>query len=149
MVDAGYALKSKFITPYRSTRYHLREYSSHPPQNSRELFNLRHSSLRTSIERAFGVLKKRFPIIASGTEAQYHIETQCEIVLACCILHNFLMGVDPNEELILEVDRELMEREHEIENPPRSATQDADNMEGERIRNAIAEQMWNDYNAQN
>ncbi|KAL4598368.1 hypothetical protein ACB092_11G055000 [Castanea dentata] len=29
-----------------------------PPENEQELFNLRHSSLRTTIERGFGVLKK-------------------------------------------------------------------------------------------
>ncbi|KAL4600211.1 hypothetical protein ACB092_11G181900 [Castanea dentata] len=35
------------------------KFSDNPPSNDKELFNLRHSSLRTSIERCFGVLKKR------------------------------------------------------------------------------------------
>ncbi|KAI3701264.1 hypothetical protein L2E82_45915 [Cichorium intybus] len=47
----------------RGVRYHLKEYSTRAPENSKELFNLRHASLRNAIERAFGVLKKRFPII--------------------------------------------------------------------------------------
>ncbi|KAG6497403.1 hypothetical protein ZIOFF_045302 [Zingiber officinale] len=51
------------ITLYRGERYHLKEYSCNPPRNARELFNLRHSSLRNAIERAFGVVKKRFAII--------------------------------------------------------------------------------------
>ena len=34
-----------------------------------------------------------------------------DIVLACCILHNFLMGVDIDESLIVEVDRELIQRD--------------------------------------
>ncbi|KAL2318528.1 hypothetical protein Fmac_032404 [Flemingia macrophylla] len=65
--DAGFMLKSQILTPYRGVRYHLKEYSRRGPQNPRELFNHRHSSLRNVIERTFGVLKKRFPIIASGT----------------------------------------------------------------------------------
>lgn len=59
-------LRSGLITPYRGVRYHLKEYSSRAPENAQEIFNHRHSSLRNVIERAFGVLKKRFPIIGSG-----------------------------------------------------------------------------------
>ena len=106
MADAGFQLKTGFLTPYRSTRYHLKEYSVHQPENAREVFNLRHSSLRNAIERALGVLKKRFRIIASGTEPHYLVDTQSDIILACCILHNYLMGVDPNERLVVEVDKE-------------------------------------------
>ncbi|KAF2299160.1 hypothetical protein GH714_030850 [Hevea brasiliensis] len=58
LVDAGYPLRSKFFTPYRSTRYHLKEYSRYPLENMKELFNLRHASLRNVIERVFGVLKR-------------------------------------------------------------------------------------------
>ncbi|KAG6530240.1 hypothetical protein ZIOFF_012463 [Zingiber officinale] len=67
LVDSGFMLKRGLITPYRGIRYHLKEYSRCGPTNAKELFNLRHTSLRNAIERAFGVLKKRFPIIASGT----------------------------------------------------------------------------------
>ncbi|XP_034680813.1 putative nuclease HARBI1 [Vitis riparia] len=115
LVDAGFQLKTGFLTPYKSTCYHLKEYSVHQPKNAREVFNLRHSSLRNAIERAFAVLKKRFPIIASGTEPHYPVDTQSDIILACCILHNYLMGVDPNEILIAEVDRELFSEEAEFE----------------------------------
>ena len=51
-------------------RYHLKEYSRIESQNAKELFNHQHSSLRNVIERTFGVLKKRFPIITSGTESR-------------------------------------------------------------------------------
>jgi hypothetical protein len=34
------------------------------PQNAKELFNLRHVSLRNVVERIFGVLKNRFQILA-------------------------------------------------------------------------------------
>ncbi|XP_059635639.1 uncharacterized protein LOC132277813 [Cornus florida] len=104
LVDGGYMLTSGLITPYRGVRYHLKEYSSRAPENAQELFNLRHSSLRNVIERVFGVLKKRFPIISMGAEAHYPVDTVTEIVLAYCILHNYLMGVDPDERLIKEVE---------------------------------------------
>jgi len=101
-------LKPNIITPYRGVRYHLKEYLRRRSQNAKELLNLRHSSLRNVIERTFGVLKKRFPIIASGTEPHYDANTVPKIVLACCILHNFLCGVDNDESLIEEVDHELL-----------------------------------------
>ncbi|XLR37987.1 hypothetical protein S83_022647 [Arachis hypogaea] len=99
-------LRSGFITLCRSTRYHLRKYSRHPPENPKELFNLRHSSLRNAIERAFGVLKNRFPILSEMS--RYNVDTVNEIIIACCILHNFLMNFDPDEEIIAQVDRDLM-----------------------------------------
>ncbi|KAM3338269.1 hypothetical protein P3S68_031486 [Capsicum galapagoense] len=108
VVDAGLMLRSWLITPYQGEQYHLKKYSRNPPQNSCELFNLRHASLRNAIERAFGVLKKRFPIISSSTESSYGIETQKLIIFVCCALHNYLRGVDPNYELLDQVDAELM-----------------------------------------
>ncbi|GKB71336.1 putative nuclease HARBI1 [Tanacetum coccineum] len=62
LVDGGLPHRSTLIAPYRGVRYHLKEYSNRAPQNPRELFNLCRASLRNSIERAFGILKKRFPI---------------------------------------------------------------------------------------
>lgn len=38
----------------------------------------------------------------------YDVDTMCEIVLACSILHNFLMDFDLDEEIIALVDRDLM-----------------------------------------
>ena len=70
-------------------RYHLSEFQGgNLPTNPKELFNHRHSSLRNVIERTFGVLKARFPILT--TAPPYPIETQVKIVLACCILHNHI-----------------------------------------------------------
>ena len=42
-----------------------------------------------------------FPIVASTTEPNYCVDTQNEIILACCILHNYLMGVNPDEMKVL------------------------------------------------
>nr|KAJ0199524.1 hypothetical protein LSAT_V11C600309230 [Lactuca sativa] len=78
LLDGGLPHTNKLMVPYRGVRYHLKEYSMRGPQNSKELFNLRHASLHNAIERAFGVLKRRFPIIritmskqeASGSEKE-------------------------------------------------------------------------------
>uniref|UniRef100_A0A2K2A2Z2 DUF8040 domain-containing protein n=1 Tax=Populus trichocarpa TaxID=3694 RepID=A0A2K2A2Z2_POPTR len=40
----------EIITPFCGVRYHLNEFTEHSPENEKELFNLRHSSLRTAIE---------------------------------------------------------------------------------------------------
>ncbi|XP_027183976.1 putative nuclease HARBI1 [Coffea eugenioides] len=138
-------LKSGLLTPYRGVAYHLKEYSNRGPRDYRELFNLRHASLRNAIERAFGVLKKRFPIIGDN-QPTYDVNTQSKIVLACCILHNFLMEIDPDLEYIDEVDAELAHQSPiEDENIASTSTQEEDSSKGEFLRNQIAMQMWNDY----
>ncbi|KAG6480411.1 hypothetical protein ZIOFF_063911 [Zingiber officinale] len=135
-------LKSSLITPYRGERYHLKEYSRNPPRNARELFNLRHSSLRNAIERAFGVVKKRFAIIRSSTEPHYRIETQKQIILCCCILHNYLINADPDEGLLAEVDAELNNNsEHQEKNHSNRDDSD-DARRGEFLRDSIAATMW-------
>ncbi|KAL3529171.1 hypothetical protein ACH5RR_008493 [Cinchona calisaya] len=98
LVDAGYGIRNGFIPPYIGVRYHLKEYDGNPPQNEKELFNLRHSSLRTTIERDFGILKKRFRVI--DNDPFWDFKTQMDVVLACCILHNHIMGITPNDRLI-------------------------------------------------
>ena len=87
LVDAGYACRSGFLPPYRGVKYYLSEYcSKNLPTNARELFNLRHSSLRVIVKRAFGTLKNRFRILDNKRFHPY--KTQVKLVLACCILHN-------------------------------------------------------------
>ena len=77
-------------------RYHLSEFGSRNyPTNARELFNLRHSSLRVTVERAFGALKNRFPILDNKPFHTY--KTQVKLVLACCILHNWIIGFGMDE----------------------------------------------------
>ncbi|XP_047147356.1 putative nuclease HARBI1 [Vigna umbellata] len=141
--DAGFMLKSTVLTPYRGVRYHLKEFTRTGSQNARELFNHRHSSLRNVIERTFGVLKKRFPIIASGSEPHYGLETMTDIILACCILHNFIRGVDRDDPLLNEVHNEL--NEGEDHNVTSSQVREDDYRVGTTIRDAIADEMWRDY----
>ena len=125
--------RNRLIAPYKRVHYYLKEYSVRPPENAKELFNLRQASLCNAIERAFGVLKKRFSIIASTTEPSYCVDTQNEIILACCILHNYLMGVDLDESFIAE---------HAAPTPRED---DEDARQGDNIRDFIALAMWQNY----
>ncbi|KAK5772255.1 hypothetical protein PVK06_048535 [Gossypium arboreum] len=95
LADAGYGIRNGYITPYRGVRYHLKEFSDQGPENAKKLFNLRHSSLRITIERVFGILKKRFRVLDADPFCNF--QTQVDIVLACCIIHNHIMGVDPSD----------------------------------------------------
>lgn len=96
--DAGYTTMPGFISPYRGVRYHLKEHTGKTPMNRRELFNLRHSSLRSKIESTFGILKNRFKILSA--KPHYPFRTQVDIVLACTVLHNFIATVDPNDDFL-------------------------------------------------
>ncbi|TXG70198.1 hypothetical protein EZV62_005133 [Acer yangbiense] len=138
-------LQSGLITPYRGVRYHLKEYSTRAPENYQELFNLRHASLRNVIKRAFMVLKKRFPILSTGTKSHFSVRTLRKIVLACCILHNYLIGVDPDEQILKEVDQELWNSEPQTEDIYSTKKDNEDARLGASIRNEIAKkpEVWN------
>ncbi|XP_071677189.1 protein ALP1-like [Lolium perenne] len=94
--DAGYACQPGILLPFRKTRYHLNEFSPrHRPRNAKELFNLRHSSLRVTIERAFAALKNMFKVF---DQKPFHtFDTQVKLVIACCILHNWILGWGDDE----------------------------------------------------
>ncbi|PPD69329.1 hypothetical protein GOBAR_DD33791 [Gossypium barbadense] len=145
LVDARFAIRNGYITPYRGVRYYLKEFSAQGPEDVKELFNLRHSSLRITVERVFGILKKRFRVL--DAEPFWNFQTQVDIVLACCIIHNHIMGVDPsdllNQGLYEEPESDLiiptlMEREEKEEAREWSAKRDE-----------IAQTMWTNYMVRN
>ena len=63
---------------------------------------MKHSSARNVIERCFGVIKNRWAILRSPSF--YPIKIQNRIVMACCLLHNFIRREMPDDgnDLILE-----------------------------------------------
>lgn len=88
-MDAGYTNGEGFLAPFRGQRYHLNTWlSGHQPEKAEEYFNMKHSAARNIIERCFGVVKKRWAILRSPSF--YPIRTQNKIILACCLLHNFI-----------------------------------------------------------
>ena len=139
--DAGYALSPTVLTPYRGVRYHLKEWAqgNRRPQNAKELYNLRHSSLRNVIERIFGVVKKRFPLIV--TMRSFEFTFQCDLVLCSFMLHNFVhMNQLYEDEFYNELD--------DIDQPiaPNGDIEILGNANAlNQWRDGIANAMWDDY----
>ncbi|ETI38257.1 hypothetical protein F442_15794 [Phytophthora nicotianae P10297] len=143
--DAGYGLTTEVMTPYRGVRYHLKEWgqSDERPQNYKELYNLRHAQAPNVIERAFGVLKRRFPILKQTPE--YSVETQAKIVRACCVLHNFIRL---QEDLPDDPEGELEEEDSDDERPDtnypeRNTT--GNYRRASNLRDLLAKNMWDSY----
>ncbi|XP_073059836.1 uncharacterized protein [Primulina eburnea] len=143
LCDNGYANVEGFLTPYRRVRYHRDAWGNRAsaPQDHKELFNWRHSQARNIIERAFGLLKKRWAILQSPSFYPLHVQNQ--IILACILLHNFIrsqMPDDPLEELEDEVGSPMQETQNEY-----ISTFEASN-EWVNWRDQCAMSMWNTQN---
>nr|KAJ0203101.1 hypothetical protein LSAT_V11C500239260 [Lactuca sativa] len=139
LVDAGLPHTIELMTPYRGVRVFCS-----PPVNARELFNLRHASLRNAIKRAFGVLKRRFPIIRSTHEPFYLCDTQSYIFVACCILHNFLLDEDRDKKFEYEVLQEVLnEQPQQVRHDVNNGRLGSDG--AEELRDVVTTQMWDDY----
>jgi hypothetical protein len=67
------------------------------PANAKELFNLRHSSLRNAIERIFGVVKKRFPILS--LMPSYPLQIQRDLVIAIFLIHNCIRNNQEEDDI--------------------------------------------------
>lgn len=57
-----------------------------PIERKEQLFNEWQIRTRNSIERCFGVMKKRFPVLALGI--RLHVSKVEAIVISCAVLHN-------------------------------------------------------------
>ncbi|XP_048601232.1 protein ALP1-like [Brassica napus] len=94
LVDSGYANRRGYLAPYRKeriegTRYHLQDFfNNEPPKNSKEMFNRWHASLRSVIERTFGVWKQKWRVL--NEFPRYDISTQRKVIFATMGLHNFI-----------------------------------------------------------
>ncbi|XP_060959214.1 protein ALP1-like [Cannabis sativa] len=98
--DARYTNCKRFLASYRGQRYHLNYWEDgNPPKNPQEYFNMKHSSVRNVIERCFGPIKNRWAILRSSSF--YPIKTQNRIILACCLLHNFIRRKIPTDNYML------------------------------------------------
>ena len=139
LVDAGYGAKPGFLPPFRGVRHHLNEWGNNPVQNEKELFNHRHSSLRITVERAFGSLKGRFKILDDATPF-FPFPTQVEIVVACCIIHNWIVQ-DGGDEFILPENNFMPIHTHATS----SSGQVTEHAFMVNFRQEIANHMWEDH----
>ena len=62
----------------------------------KELFNLQHFSLRNVIERSFGFIKQRFPILKLGCE--YSLNTQIKMFPSLALLSNYIRAMEDHAE---------------------------------------------------
>lgn len=83
--DSAYPLLPWLMKPFPNTG-----------DRDRQMFNYRLSSTRMVVERAFGQLKGRFRILNKQQDTQ--LENVCNIVAACCILHNYCLFHDDHPE---------------------------------------------------
>ncbi|XXG82524.1 hypothetical protein AAC387_Pa10g0452 [Persea americana] len=145
--DADYANTRGFLAPFRGVRYHLKEWSTtQAPKTEHELFNLRHAKLRNIVERTFAVLKQRFALLQ--TPPRYPIKTQVKIVVACCVVHNFICRWNLYDELFKEALNEMMEdvdindeQDHDIEEDNVAGPSDADRQFMTNFRENLSKDM--------
>ncbi|XP_016196079.2 uncharacterized protein LOC107637150 [Arachis ipaensis] len=91
-----------FLGPYRHTRYHIPQFRLAPNfRSNNEKFNYCHSSLRTVIERTFGVCKARWKIL-QNMPLRAKFETHRDIIVAFFTLHNFIRMMDSDDISILQ-----------------------------------------------
>ncbi|CAH1993154.1 unnamed protein product [Acanthoscelides obtectus] len=76
--DEAFALRTDFLKPY----------SRRDLDHDRKIFNYRLSRGRSKIENSFGILSARFQVFQ--TAIRLHLESIDKVVMACCVLHNFL-----------------------------------------------------------
>jgi hypothetical protein len=144
LVDGGYANTTSFIAPYHGVRYHLKEFGHghRRHQNHKELFNHRHVVLRNHVERALGVIKKRFPILKVTT--LHKMENQAKILIAATVLHNLIRSHNGNERW-LENDQGNINPQSFVNLPDSDHGNDEGDMKGNNLRDMIAYRMWADY----
>lgn len=81
--DSGYGNTHFLCTPFsRRERPNPQAYSEADKEYQRAIL-----TTRNTIERAFGVLKRRFPILHSGMQLQ-RLPLIQKIISVCCLLHN-------------------------------------------------------------
>ncbi|XP_052625035.1 uncharacterized protein LOC128132480 [Lactuca sativa] len=97
LCDAAYTNTRGFMAPYRNTRYWLADFRRNIALTKEERLNHAHAQLRNIIERAYGVLKAKFPILKQMTP--YPFPVQRDIVIACVVVHTFIRKYNIEDEL--------------------------------------------------
>ncbi|XP_042867539.1 putative nuclease HARBI1 [Penaeus japonicus] len=118
--DSGYPCRKYLLTPILS------------PSNDKEKnYNTAHAKTRNTIERAFGVLKRRFACL--GQPLRTKLETSKRLIMACAVLHN--LAITENIDIAEEEDTD--ELEHDAVH-----CENNDNRLGFDVRNNVVEQWF-------
>ncbi|XP_010266890.1 PREDICTED: uncharacterized protein LOC104604295 isoform X2 [Nelumbo nucifera] len=146
---SGFASAPCYLTPYSGQPYYLSE--SHGQcgrfRTKEDLFNYTHSSLRNIIERRFGVLKGKFPILKNMP--CYDLLLQRFIVMACFITYNFI-----RREACKDVHLNIWAEEQMVDNEDDEVNGDgghdgehasSSNSQINLVRDQIANELWERY----
>jgi nuclease HARBI1 len=98
-----------------------------PNTDAQRRYNRSHIRTRNLVERTIGVLKRRFGCLS--TKLKYAPQKVGEIVVVCCILHNYAIAFGDN------IIFEDIVNENALEPPP-----PAENISGLAFRNAFIQQ---------
>lgn len=85
--DAGYACKSYLLTPV-----------SNPRTSAEKNYNKSFILTRITVERLFGIWKKRFPILS--TQMRVNVHLSLIIIVATAVLHN--IAIDKNDDNVFD-----------------------------------------------
>ncbi|KAK9078485.1 hypothetical protein SSX86_002542 [Deinandra increscens subsp. villosa] len=146
LCDAAYANTRGFMAPYRNVRYWLGDFRRNRALTDKEKFNHGHAKLRNVIERAYGVLKARFPILKRMTP--FSLLTQRNVTIACFALHNFIRKEGLSDEFFDEYDQPNVRlqdgdehvQDHGDEQEPRHGSSE-DRQFMSQLRDQIAQQL--------
>lgn len=84
VADSGYRNTNYMVTPYLN-----------PITPEQILFNMSHIKTRNVVERSYGILKRRWPVLSMGMRVQ--LRTIQMIIVACAVLHN--IAIDENDRM--------------------------------------------------
>lgn len=79
--DGGYAVRPYLMTPLRETN-----------TQAENLYNESHIRTRNTVERQYGVWKRRFPILSLGMRVS--VQTAMTIIVATAVIHNLAIAVN-------------------------------------------------------
>ncbi|KAF9442364.1 hypothetical protein P691DRAFT_681619, partial [Macrolepiota fuliginosa MF-IS2] len=107
-----------------------------------------HAQARNCVECIFGVVKQHFQLMTVAPE--YSLDVQSKIILALCVLHNFIHIHDPDD---LMEDSDLEVRDQELsQRPPAHFTSEFwhtiswdESKQADERRDEIAKAMWEQY----
>ncbi|EFA01471.1 Putative nuclease HARBI1-like Protein [Tribolium castaneum] len=129
MGDDGYGIEPWLMTPFPN-----------PNDNTKKRYNKIFKKERVIIERCFGQVKRRFPILKYVCRVK--LENISNIIIACFVLHNIAKMLGDAD---FEEDEEL---EEENEDPPELRNFEDENIRirGQEVRQNLAELIYNnDY----
>ena len=87
-------------------------------------------------------MKKCFRVL--DAEPFWSFETQVKVVLACCVVHNHIIGVEPNDHIMEDAMNQV-----ESSDPQQETQSRRESIENSRLWNAkkdeICQAIWSDY----